>query len=384
MLPFEEGSVNFNALLVILIIVFSFMLISYLWLGKSKENRGNIFLSLLILQFSFYVLPDFLILMGLIDYFPHTVRIYVLGSFLLGPITYFYVRTCTEKTFRITKKMWWHFLPAVLDFIYQLPFYTLSGAEKIPYAFNFFEEGSFQQPLWLTLIKMLQMAIYYFISIRIVNRYRKHLPNTVSSFDNAFHRWLYLFCFALTIPLTSGLLFSFVNSSFSTTYLYLSLFIVIMTALSLLVIKPTLFYNFPHQMNPAETTKIQKQKYENSNLQEAQKEQLTQKLLNHFEEKKPHLTPELTINDLATQTKIPTHYLSQIINEKMECNFIDFVNGYRVEAAKKLLAEDASKKFTILSIAYDAGFNSKSTFYAAFKKHAGTTPSGFRKSLNLS
>ena len=381
MFPFEEGAVNLNALLVILVNVFAYMLISYLWLGKSKENRGNIFLSLIILQSSFYVLPDFLILTGLINYFPHAVRIYVIGSFLLGPITYFYVRTCTQKDFRVTKKMWFHFIPAVLDFIYQLPFYMLKGDEKIPYAFNFYLEGSFQQPLWLTLIKLGHMAIYYFISIRIINRYRKHLPDTVSSYDNAFHRWLYWFCFVLITPIISSLIFIFINPDFSATFFNLSLFMVIITALSLLVIKPTLFHHFPHQMSELETAEIQKQKYENSNLQEVQKEKLLQQLLNHFEEKKPYLAPELSVKEISEQTQIPSHYLSQIINEKMNCTFLDFVNSYRVEEAKKLLANDNTKQYTILSIAYEAGFNSKSTFYSAFKKHVGTTPSGFRKSL---
>lgn len=65
----------------------------------------------------------------------------------------------------------------------------------------------------------------------------------------------------------------------------------------------------------------------------------------------------------------------------MNCNFIDFVNNYRIEEAKKMFSKDTSKQHTMLSITYKKGFNSKSIFYSAFEKHVKTTPSGFRKSL---
>ena len=147
------------------------------------------------------------------------------------------------------------------------------------------------------------------------------------------------------------------------------------------LLKPELFRSFPHQMLLPNSIEEKTLKYESSNLQEAQKEKYLNTVLSFFDNERPYLSQELTLADLAEQTKIPAHYLSQIINEKMNCNFLDFVNSYRVEEAKKMLAEDSSKNFTILSIAYDAGFNSKSTFYSAFKKHVGMTPSGFRKSL---
>jgi len=381
MFPFEEGSVNFITLLIILINVFTAMLICFLWIGKSKENNGNIFLSLILLQLALYVFPEFLFILGLLDNFPHAVRIYVLGSFLLGPITYFYIRTCIEHTFRVTRKMWWHFIPAVLDFFFQLPFYTLRGEEKLQYFYNFFSEDSLQQPLWLTVIKILHMIIYLLISMRIINKYMNHLPNSVSSIDNVFHRWLFLFCFALTTPFIAGLLFSFLGANFSYLYLVLSLFIVIFIALTLLVIKPSIFHKFPNQILLINSIEEKKEKYESSNLQNAQKEKYLNTLINYFETEKPFLEPELTLAHLSDQMNIPSHYLSQVINEKMKCNFLDFVNGYRIKDAQSKLKDSSFSHYTILAVAFESGFNSKTAFYSSFKKYTGTTPSSYRKSF---
>jgi len=74
--------------------------------------------------------------------------------------------------------------------------------------------------------------------------------------------------------------------------------------------------------------------------------------------------------------------LSQVINENIGKSFFDFVNEYRVRETKKALADSRSEQFSILGIAMDAGFNSKSAFYTAFKKYTGMTPSQFKEQIN--
>lgn len=379
MMPFEEGSVNLIGLLVILTIVFSFLLILFLLLGKSNTNKGNWLLSFIIFGYALFVFPEFLFLFGLLDNFPHVIRIYAFFSLLLGPMTYFYVRTSTEKNFSITRQMSWHFIPFIVIFFYQLPFLMLPGQEKLVYFYNYFLEGNLQQPLWLSLLKFLQILTYVTISIWIVYGYRKSLNNTTSFIDNAFHRWLLLFCFALSIPILGALVDSFVDAQFSTLFVVGSFFFVILTAFSLLIIKPSLFLSFPHRIAVVDGANNQKDKYESSKLQEEQKEAYVQKLMAFFELKKPFQSPELTLKELAEQVKIPAHYLSQVINEKLDSNFIDFINSYRVKAAQEMLIDPKLSHFTIVSIAYDAGFSAKSTFYAVFKKHTGMTPSAYRK-----
>jgi len=100
-----------------------------------------------------------------------------------------------------------------------------------------------------------------------------------------------------------------------------------------------------------------------------------------METEKPYLEPRITIAELAQRMDIPVNYLSQVINEQLDQNFFDFINTYRVAEFKRLLAEPDFQHYTLLSLAYEAGFNSKSTFNAIFKKITGRTPSDYAREL---
>jgi len=102
--------------------------------------------------------------------------------------------------------------------------------------------------------------------------------------------------------------------------------------------------------------------------------------LNDFlEREKPNLNPAVTINDLAQKLNIPLRYLSQVINDSLNQNFYDFINSYRIKEALKYLSDSGRDKMTILEILYEAGFNSKSTFYKVFKDHTGESPTEYKK-----
>ena len=119
-------------------------------------------------------------------------------------------------------------------------------------------------------------------------------------------------------------------------------------------------------------------KYEKSALSEPRKQKMLDELQSYMQNRKPHLNPELTLAQLAEALNIQPKYLSQVINEKLGKNFFDFVNCYRIEEAKAKLVNPPDEKITVLEVLYDVGFNSKSSFNAAFKKATGMTPSQFR------
>jgi AraC-like DNA-binding protein len=98
-----------------------------------------------------------------------------------------------------------------------------------------------------------------------------------------------------------------------------------------------------------------------------------------MEEEKAYLDPDLTLKKLAQQLKIHYNHLSRIINERFEMSFNNYVNRYRIEEAKKRLADPAERNKNIVEIMYDVGFYSKSTFNTAFKKFTGMSPSEFRR-----
>ncbi|MFD1601173.1 helix-turn-helix domain-containing protein [Flavobacterium artemisiae] len=102
----------------------------------------------------------------------------------------------------------------------------------------------------------------------------------------------------------------------------------------------------------------------------------TEKLENAMNEKALYKNPNLTLQDLSQEINISSHQLSQFLNNNLGKNFTSFVNEFRIAEACKIIA--SNDKLTLESVGYDVGFNSKSTFFAAFKKHTGTTPLSYQ------
>ncbi len=121
------------------------------------------------------------------------------------------------------------------------------------------------------------------------------------------------------------------------------------------------------------------EKYQNSNLSEGRLFELADKIAQVFERDKIYLNPNLNSEQLAKAIGIPTYQLSQVVNIGLQTTFFDLLSRYRIEEVKKRLASEESSDETILNIAIESGFNSKSSFNSAFKKITGMTPSTYRK-----
>lgn len=96
-----------------------------------------------------------------------------------------------------------------------------------------------------------------------------------------------------------------------------------------------------------------------------------------------HRNPGLSRDEVAEKLGISGGYLSQLLNKKVQKSFPDYINSYRVEDVKKMMHDPEFDKYSLLSIGLEAGFNSKSTFYASFKKETGMTPSEYKKSKKV-
>lgn len=120
-------------------------------------------------------------------------------------------------------------------------------------------------------------------------------------------------------------------------------------------------------------------KYAKSALDDASVSSIFDALETWMRDDEPWRDPELDLAGLASRLELSPHYLSQAINSRASCNFYDYVNRYRVKAVQRALAQtDAG---SILDLAFAAGFNSKSAFYTAFKRHAGVTPRAFQQQI---
>ena len=118
-------------------------------------------------------------------------------------------------------------------------------------------------------------------------------------------------------------------------------------------------------------------KYIKSGLQKNDVDIYYSSLIQLMDSEKLFLDSRLSIKTVADKLEMSVNHLSQVINQQSGKNFFKFINEYRVEEAKKLLLDQSNKKYTILAIAYDCGFNSKSSFNTIFKQYTGKTPSDF-------
>ncbi len=118
-------------------------------------------------------------------------------------------------------------------------------------------------------------------------------------------------------------------------------------------------------------------KYNNKTITDTEAHDISEKLDALFEEKALFKNSNLKLNDLANEIEVTSHQLSQFLNNNLNKTFNQFINEFRIKEAKKLI--ENNHQFTLEAIGYEAGFSSKSTFYAAFKKIIGTTPAEYKK-----
>ena len=137
---------------------------------------------------------------------------------------------------------------------------------------------------------------------------------------------------------------------------------------------------------PAVTSSLVAQKpsertrYQSFHLPEERKTQYLQEILRLIETEKVYRSHEISLVKLSEKMSIPPRYISQIINEKCEVSFTEFINQYRIKEAKEILLDPDYLKFSISGIASEVGFSSRQSFHQAFKRFTGTTPAKFRES----
>jgi AraC-like DNA-binding protein len=119
-------------------------------------------------------------------------------------------------------------------------------------------------------------------------------------------------------------------------------------------------------------------KYQRSALDEGRGRRIASKIEKAMAEDRLYRNQGVTLRHLSDHTRVPENYLSQVLNEHLGRNFYEFINHWRIKDACGLLADEA---FSIIEIGEEVGFNSRSTFNAAFKKETGLTPSEYRAAL---
>jgi AraC-like DNA-binding protein len=296
---------------------------------------------------------------------------------LPAPFMFLYVRSLAYSNVNWKKTDFLHLIPFLILFSYVGFGYTFHSPETQRLILK--QKTLFSNPLFWRIYPvamMIQFLSYNLASLHVLRRYQKQLKNEYSSIHRINLSWLQLILYCFIAGWLSDVARYFINQfAVRLPFDYGPI-----PLIAFFIFFNIIFYRGWTQPQVF-TCFEEKAKYQTSNLTKEEAERYLKQIADHMERQKPFLKMELTLKDLSEELGIPHRHLSQILNENLNQNFYDFIGRYRIEESKRMLLESGATRKTVLEIIYEVGFNSKSSFNAAFKKYTGVTPSQFKKSV---
>ena len=223
------------------------------------------------------------------------------------------------------------------------------------------------------------LLLYSFLTIRVIGDHVRSIKSSISSIRNRSLSWLaYLtaafiavFCLMALLEAfhAAGLRGGAVDSRDRIVAALVTLFVFSVGFCGLR--QPEIFAG----------TDAEESKYDGSSLSDDEAEEYHAQLEAFMRERKPFLDGELTIEKLSGICGIPDYHLSRVINQKAEMIFYDYINAYRIREFQELMNDPDNDRYTILGLAMNAGFNSKSAFYASFRKFLRMTPVEYKRTV---
>ena len=355
------------------------LFLALLLYNKPGNKTANRFLAALMISYSVFIADASLSGTPITMRYPHLIALANGVIFLIGPLHYLYTRSLISPNFAFSKKQLLHFIPFASFYLYFLfPFYLKSGAFKIAFVQGLDVNGPTIGILFYSWAIIFQGITYMVVNLKILKKHSLRIKDNFSSLDRINLNWLRNITLMALVIWVLGLvveilqLYNYATSFTVSVPIAIAILIYTMGYLGLK--QPEIFSGTP----PVKELK----KYERSGLTNEKSQELYKKLLQLMESQKPFTDSNLKLNQLAHMLKTSPNHLSQVINEECQQNFFNFINGFRIEEAKRMILDSSQQQLTLLSIAYDVGFNSKSAFNTAFKNHTRTTPSQFRQNAS--
>jgi len=364
---------------------FEALFIGMLIFVKKDKSISDYILSSLFMLYAITIGLSYLEILNRTSGYPYPQFISTSTPFILlnGPLIWLYVGSHTKQNFKLKWNHLFHLIPFIgVVTLFFFTIYSLPIAERIAMD----SQSTFKQlisyPIIITLIA-LSTLFYYSWSLLMIRNFNKNIKSFFSKVDKIDLKWLKIIIVAALVSHASisgiyiiDLLIGWIPFNFMQIigFMIASAYIIALG-----------FFGFK-QGNLFTTTVI------NLNLEEISEkpipdtpisnedELFVKHLLEFMKQNQSYINPELTLAKLSEELNVHPDYLSSILNGRLNLNFFDFINHYRVEAFKEACKKPENKNLTLISIAYDCGFNSKATFNRVFKKTTNLTPSEYYKS----
>ncbi len=347
-------------------------------------NQPNIFLGLLMLSFALTSFDIFLCYTKYMTRCAYLDNYSESMSFANGPLFYLYIYTSIKG--KIKRAQLWHFLPFVLYSVYLLLYIVQpSDFKYYEYTSTYFPElvQEIVYPLFHTdplllrenmdVLIILQLTVYIVLSIITILRTFKAEKISVFIRKHKNLTWLRNFSVGILVLLIVVTLVSLTYGSDVGDYLISSCLALFIYGTSINVIRSSVFFT-----DHLGTAFAANKKYAKSSLSEEDKVEILRKLKESMENDRYFKNNMASQSQVAKKLLIPAHHISQVINEKLNQSFFEFIATYRIKEAERILRDPGLNHLTVEEVAEEVGYISKSAFNKTFKKITGKTPSEYR------
>lgn len=374
--------------------IFLCCFLSVLLFSKAAKRLPDNILGVWLLCIAAYLLNYYLHYLGYWEKYPHLVGATHPFPLLFAPFVYLYVVANLRQPQRLYWRDGLHFLPFAVTYVLMFPFlFGYSAAEKA-----MIDQADYHSPYqWLFTISFIAFVIvcvaYSVATYHKINQYEQIIGEQFAYNEGISLQWLRLLLIGFGIifsVMIAGYVLQFlleITLAVNIELIFLALFVLLIALIGFWGIryqgiftaeKPKILYSSEKPEEAEETEEpLKMPEYRKSGLKPEEAKNLHQQLLTLMATEKPYLEPKLSLARLADSLGVLPNHLSQIINQYEGKNFYDFVNSYRVDEFIALAKKDTNKNFNLLGLAFEAGFNSKSSFNQVFKKIKGQTPSQF-------
>jgi len=357
---------------------------SVILLNKKTKTTADKILSFWLFVLFLHISANLLELLGYYDKYPHLIGSSSSLVFLYGPLLYFYAKTYVSNSLPFKKEYFLHLIPFILYNIAFIPFYVKGASDKLFYHHEVLTADPPLIAIIALLTKTISIPVYMVWTLLLLKNHGKNIEQYFSSVEKIDLKWLKYLVWSMGVVAVIILLSAIikVNTNFAMafqteTYIFSAATLWVF-GLGYYGLKQTPVFTNVGQINKLYGSAVTR--YKKNKLKESDADSYKKLLLQFMDKEQPFLRSKITLNQLASEVNISSHHLSQLLNERLDRNFFNFINAYRVEELKKRLENTKYKNLTFLGIAFDCGFNSKATFNRIFKKHTGLTPSTYLRS----
>jgi AraC-like DNA-binding protein len=371
--------------------------LAMLLIAKSNKTTADVILSIWLMCIGLHLALFYIAITYNYTEFPYLLGVAVPFPLLHGPLLYFYTAALTDQHLFLKKYWILHFVPPLIGYLLLSPFYLLSIKEK----FQVFETNGINFQIETRVIGALvniSGILYVIVSLWLLRQHGKLIKERFSYSEKINLVWLRYLVYGTGLIWIAVLFRNnhVIFSSATVFVIFLGYFginqvgIFNQTPPSTPSIKHSDEGTTRRYDNPIESSETintspiaDKPKYEKSGLNESIAREIHKNLILVMEKNKPYLNPELNLDELAERVNVNPHILSQVINTIESKSFYDYINLNRVEHFKELVLRPENNRYTLLALALECGFNSKTAFNRNFKSITGTSPSQYIKQLKI-